>query len=76
VYGGRPEPLLAVYSRGALGAMEEMLSGGERAMTGLLERIDVRYIDEDAVRKIDNEGKSFININTVEDLKKVLEENK
>ena len=76
VYGGRPEPLLAVYSRGALGAMEEMLLGGKRAMTGLLERIDVRYIDEDEVRKIDPGGRSFININTVEDLEKVLEENK
>ena len=45
-------------------------------MTGLLERIDARYIDEDEVRKIDPEGRSFININTVEDLEKVLEKNK
>jgi molybdopterin-guanine dinucleotide biosynthesis protein A len=72
VFGGRPEPLLAVYSRAALRTMEAMLVQGERSLTGLIERLEVNYLDEPAIRKIDPEGESFMNINTVEDYNRAI----
>lgn len=67
VFGDRPEPLLAVYSRSAMRTMEAMLVQGERSLTGLIERLEVNYLDESAIRKIDPHGESFMNINTLED---------
>ncbi len=72
VFDGKPQPLPAAYSGSALGTMEEMLAGGDRSLVGLIEKIDARFIDEDTVRRIDPEGRSFININTEEDLQRVL----
>ena len=65
--GGRPEPLYAVYGREAMDAMRTALDGGDFSMTGLLRRIGARCITEEAVRRADPEGRSFININTPED---------
>ncbi len=74
IYGGRPQPLPAVYSLSALGVMKDMLYSGDRSLTKLLEKVDTRYVGEGEVRSIDPEGRSFININTAEDLQKVLKE--
>ncbi|GAB4390127.1 MAG: molybdenum cofactor guanylyltransferase [Thermodesulfovibrionales bacterium] len=70
VFNGRPEPLLAVYTRAAAGAMEALLARGRRALSGLLQELDVAYVEEEEVRKIDPEGRSFININTLGDLER------
>jgi molybdopterin-guanine dinucleotide biosynthesis protein A len=67
VYRGRPEPLFAVYSRGVLGAFEEGIRAGRSSITEMLGPLDVCYIEEEDVRRIDPEGRSFININTPED---------
>jgi molybdopterin-guanine dinucleotide biosynthesis protein A len=72
VFDGKPQPLPAAYSSSALGTMEEMLMSGNRSLIGLIDKIDVKFIDEDSVRRIDPEGLSFININTDEDLQRVL----
>jgi molybdopterin-guanine dinucleotide biosynthesis protein A len=72
VFDGKPQPLPATYSSSALGAMEEMLAGGDRSLVGLIEKIHAKLIEEDIVRRIDPEGRSFININTEEDLQRVL----
>ena len=37
----------------------------------MLTEINVLYIKEEEVRQIDPEGRSFLNINTMEDLEKV-----
>jgi molybdopterin-guanine dinucleotide biosynthesis protein A len=72
VFDGRPQPLPAVYASSALGAMLEGIRSGDRSLVGLIGRIDATLIEEDAVRGIDPEGSSFVNINTVEDLQRVL----
>jgi molybdopterin-guanine dinucleotide biosynthesis protein A len=38
-----------------------------RGLREFLKKIEVLYISEDEVRAIDPEGRSFVNINTVED---------
>jgi molybdopterin-guanine dinucleotide biosynthesis protein A len=72
VFDGKPQPLPAAYSSSSLGAMEKMLMNGDRSLVGLIKKIDVEFIDEETVRRIDPEGRSFININTDEDLQRVL----
>jgi molybdopterin-guanine dinucleotide biosynthesis protein A len=64
---GRPEPLLAVYRKEALPVIEGLLRAGERSVTRMLGELDVRYIGEEQIREIDPEGKSFVNVNTLED---------
>lgn len=70
VFRGRPEPLLAVYSRGIMKTLENRIKQGRTSLS-LLDEVNVRYIEEGDVRKIDPEGKSFININTPEDYERV-----
>lgn len=70
VFGGRPEPLLAVYASGVMETAGRMLREGRGAMTDLLGRIDVNYIEEKDVRRIDPEGRSFTNINTLTDFER------
>jgi molybdopterin-guanine dinucleotide biosynthesis protein A len=67
VFGGRPEPLPAVYSRSLLGTMEALIKENRTSLTRMLNKVDTHYIDEDDVSKTDPGGRSFININTPED---------
>ncbi len=46
VVAGRPQPLLARWSRGALDATRAMLSSGERSLRGLLALAEVTRIEE------------------------------
>lgn len=59
--GGRVEPLAGIYMASSMPVMQRLLASGQGAMEGLLERLDVRYI------AMDDEIRSFVNINTVED---------
>lgn len=67
IFQGRPEPLLAVYSRELLNIMEELIRTGNNSLTRMLDMIDVNYIEEEDIKKVDLDGRSFININTPED---------
>jgi molybdopterin-guanine dinucleotide biosynthesis protein A len=70
VFNKRPEPLLAVYTKNIIKLMEDMISKRQLALTDMLKEIDVQYIREEEVRRIDPEGRSFININTLEDFER------
>jgi molybdopterin-guanine dinucleotide biosynthesis protein A len=70
VFHGNIEPLLGVYSNKIKDRMEEILKGGRRAIRDLLCDINVYYIEEQEVLRVDPEGRSFVNINTREDLQK------
>ncbi len=50
--------------------MEQSIKNGERSLREFLRGINVLYINEEEVRNIDPEGRSFININTIEDFQK------
>ncbi len=70
VFNGEPQPLLGIYSKRIAERMEESIKSGRKSLRDFLKRINVLYIHEDEVRKIDAEGRSFVNINTMEDLER------
>jgi len=70
--GGRPEPLLAVYTDKAAGKMRRAMEKGNSSMRGLLGLLEARLIHQDEICVIDPEGVSFVNINTPEDYRAAL----
>lgn len=70
MYENKPQPLLGVYSKKIANKMEISIIKGSRSLRDFLNGIVVYYIDENDVRKIDPYGRSFVNINTVEDYKR------
>ncbi len=62
-----PQVLLAVYPRIILPAIEERLRTGRRDPRALLEVAKVHFIEEEQLRAVDPQLRSFININTPEE---------
>jgi molybdenum cofactor guanylyltransferase len=70
---GMPQPLCAAYRRErAVAALAAMETAGEKRVTLIAERLNVRTIDEPALRKIDPDLRSFLNVNTAEDYARAL----
>jgi molybdopterin-guanine dinucleotide biosynthesis protein A len=70
---GRPQPLCAAYRRGqAAAALAAMETAGEHRLTLIAERLKVRTIDESALRAIDPDLRSFLNVNTAADYTRAL----
>ncbi len=69
-WNGRPQPTHAVYSRNCLSVVEELIRNGDLKLQRLLAAptLRVRLITEDEIRKIDPDGRSFLNVNTPSDL--------
>jgi molybdopterin-guanine dinucleotide biosynthesis protein A len=67
IFDKKPQPLLGIYSKRIAQDMEQDIKNGERSLRRFLRRIEVLYIEEKDVRAIDPEGRSFININTIDD---------
>ncbi|MBC8412104.1 molybdenum cofactor guanylyltransferase, partial [bacterium] len=65
----RAEPLFAFYSRKFISSMERSLLEGEKSLINFLlnHKKRVQYIPSGEVKLKDPEGRSFINLNTVED---------
>jgi molybdopterin-guanine dinucleotide biosynthesis protein A len=72
VFDGKSQPLLGIYSKRIIKDMEDAIKKGNRSLREFLKRLDVIYIGEEEVRAIDPEGKSFVNINTLEDYEKAI----
>jgi molybdopterin-guanine dinucleotide biosynthesis protein A len=70
LFDNRPQPLFGIYSQKISGKIEDSIKKGRKSLRELLKRINVQYIKEEEVRSIDTEGKSFVNINTIEDFKR------
>jgi len=68
IVADNPQVLLAVYPRTLLPVIEELLRQGRRGPRSLLHVVPVRYIPEERLRQIDPELRSFINVNTPQDL--------
>lgn len=71
LYNGEPQPLFGVYGRSMLKVLEEGVLGDKCALKPLLASVRTRYVAEADVRALDREGRSFVNINTVEDYEAV-----
>lgn len=72
VFDGKSQPLLGIYSKRIIRNMEDAIKKGNRSLREFLKKLDVLYIGEEEVRAIDPEGKSFVNINTLEDYEKAI----
>ncbi len=72
-WGGRLQPLPAVYKRTVLPVVEEQLARGDLKIAALFDRVRTRRIDEAEVRRFDPGGDSFFNINTPNDYAAALE---
>lgn len=67
MFRGEAQPLLGIYAAHAVTEMRSSLTTGRRSMKGLLERMRTASIPEHEVTRVDSEGLSFVNINTMEE---------
>lgn len=67
---GMLEPLHAVYSKDCLAPIRKMIEENRLGISHLFSMVDTRYIDEDEVEEFDFRYLSFLNINTLADLRK------
>lgn len=73
---GGLQPLHAVYSKRCIKPLEDLINSGHMRITRLYEKVKTRKVKEEDLKKFDPDFKSFININTKEDLlnlKKIIE---
>ncbi len=68
--GGNVEPLFALYSKKCRPVIETRLQVGDMRVRGFFQDVNVGYAEEDLLRRIDPDLRSFTNINTREDLQK------
>ena len=67
VFNNRPQPLSGVYSRTLLPYLEEAIMHEKTSLIPFLREVNTYFINESDMRTIDPGGRSFVNINTVED---------
>ncbi len=65
--------LCAVYSRGCVQTLRQMIDERELRLHALCDRVTVRMVPPNEWQGFDPEGLSFVNINTREDFEKVKE---
>jgi molybdopterin-guanine dinucleotide biosynthesis protein A len=63
-----PQVLLAIYPRAVLPLIELRLREGRRDPRSLLDVVPTRYIEEEQLRQVDPHLRSFLNINTPDEL--------
>jgi molybdopterin-guanine dinucleotide biosynthesis protein A len=66
----RAEPLFAFYSKRVLNSLEQFIHSGKKSIKDFLLNHNkrVKYITSDEIKDIDPEARSFINLNTPEDI--------
>ena len=68
-----PQVLLAIYPRSVLPVIKEQLQKGRRDLRCLLEVAPVQFVEEAQLRQVDPQLRSFVNINTPEELQQMLQ---
>ncbi len=63
-----PEPLLALYSRACLPVARTVLASGRRRLVAVFREVTVVEVPVDSLRGVDPGLKSFLNVNTPEEL--------
>lgn len=69
VVGGLLEPLHAIYHRRLAPFIEKSIRDGRLKIQPIFEHVNVRYITEGEIDRIDPSRRSFINLNTPEEYK-------
>lgn len=67
LYKGEPQPLLGVYCKSVVPYLEEGILSDKTSMKRFLHKIKTNFIDESDIMTVDPDGRSFVNINTMED---------
>ncbi|HSW63635.1 MAG TPA: molybdenum cofactor guanylyltransferase [Dissulfurispiraceae bacterium] len=67
VFHGRPQPLIAVYAKSVLPALGVAVCADKVALLRFFEEVRTAFVAEAVLKKIDSGGRSFVNINTVDD---------
>jgi molybdopterin-guanine dinucleotide biosynthesis protein A len=67
---GRAEPLLARWGPACLPVVEARLEAGERAAHALFAAVRTTWLEEPALRGVDPALRSFVNVNTPDDLRR------
>ena len=62
------EPLMAIYTKNCIPAMEESFKKNNLRMVSFLKDIRVKYVNKGEIERIDPGFLSFFNINSTEDL--------
>jgi len=67
------EPLHAIYSKNCIDPIKSILEQGKKVIVELFDYVKVRFVDAKEIDKYDPRHLSFVNINTKEDMERVLE---
>jgi molybdenum cofactor guanylyltransferase len=67
-----PQVLLALYPRSIVPFIEARIGQGRRDPRSLLEIAPVQYIQEEQLRRVDPHLRSFINVNTPQELREIM----
>lgn len=70
MHDGEFEPLLAIYSKACIPAIEQSIACGKRRMISFFPQIELMTVDEQTLAQLDPQGLSFFNVNTPEDLER------
>jgi molybdopterin-guanine dinucleotide biosynthesis protein A len=63
------QPLCALFARDSvLDVAREHLARGDLKLSGVLDAVDTRYLDPDALARVDPDGLALTNVNTPEEL--------
>lgn len=68
--GGRLQPLCAVYRREVGATADELVAGGRRSAHALLEALDVRVVEEPALRAVGDPERLLMNVNEPAELER------
>lgn len=61
------QTLHAIYSRSCLPVIERQLATGDGGTTRFLDEVNVTFVDEQRLRLIDPQLRSFVNVNSADD---------
>lgn len=65
---GYPETMHTVYRKTCINPITTQLEGGNLRASGFYDKVRVRYVEEVEARQFDPELRSFVNLNTLDDL--------
>ena len=65
------EPLHAIYGKACLEPMRETLESGRRQIAAFFPQVRVAYVEPEESLRYDAQGRSFMNVNTPEELAKL-----
>jgi molybdopterin-guanine dinucleotide biosynthesis protein A len=64
-------PLHAIYSKNCIRPMRQLLDRGDLKIINFFNRVRVRYIEETEIRRVDPHMRSFLNVNTREEMEMI-----